>query len=83
MKIFYTQKAAEQLKNFPYETQKRIVKKMRFYAKQKYPLKFAKRLNDYRQGEYRFRIGDCRVIFDAKKDVIYVLKIGKRDKIYN
>jgi len=83
MKIFYTQKAAEQLKNLSYEIQKRIVEKMRFYAKQKNPLKFATRLNDYRQGEYRFRIGNYRVIFDVKKDVIYILKIGKRDKIYN
>ncbi len=83
MRIFYTQKAAEQLKNLPHRVQKRIVEKMRFYVEQKDPLKFAKRLSDYRQGEYRFRIGDCRLIFDVRKDIIYILKIGKRDKIYD
>jgi len=83
MRIFYTQKAAEQLKNLPRETQKRIVEKMRFYLKQKDPLRFAKRLSDYRQGEYRFRVGNQRLVFDVKKGVIYILKIGKRDKIYD
>ena len=83
MEIFYTHKAARQLKNLSYSTQKRIVEKMRFYAKQKDSLKFAKRLIDYREGEYRFRIGKYRLIFDVKNDNIYILKIDKRDKIYD
>ena len=34
--------------------------------------------------EYRFRVGDHRVIyeFDAQQNVIYVLAVGNRDKIY-
>ena len=34
--------------------------------------------------ECRFRVGDHRVIykFDAQKNVIYVLAVGNRDKIY-
>jgi mRNA-degrading endonuclease RelE of RelBE toxin-antitoxin system len=34
--------------------------------------------------EFRFRIGDYRIIyeFDAAKNVIYVLAVGRRDKIY-
>ena len=82
MKIFYTYKAAKQLENLPRSVQKRIVEKMRFYANQKDLLKFAKRLIDYREGEYRFRVGDYRLIFDVIKDTIYILKIDKRDKIY-
>jgi mRNA interferase RelE/StbE len=82
MKVFYTYKAAEQLKNLPHIVQKRISKKMRFYAKQDNPLKFAEHLTDYLEGEFRFRIGDYRIIFDADKNIIYVLKIKKRDKAY-
>ena len=83
MKIFYTHKAANQLRKLPHLVQKRIAKKMRFYAQQKDPLKFAKHLTDHREGEFRFRIGDWRVIFDVKDNIIYVLKIDKRDKAYD
>lgn len=82
MEIFYTNKAVARLKNLPYLVQKRIVQKMRFYANQKNPLKFSKPLIDYREGEFRFRIGKYRLIFDVKNDAIYVLKIEKRDKVY-
>jgi len=82
MIIFYTHKAAKQLKDLPRVVQKRIVEKMRFYAKQDSPLKFAEHLTDYREGEFRFRIGDYRVIFDMDKNTIYILKIKKRDKVY-
>ena len=83
MKVFYTYKAAEQLKNLPRSVQKRIIEKMRFYAVQDNPLKFAERLTDYREGEFRFRVGDYRVIFDVKANTIYILKIRKRDKAYD
>lgn len=83
MKIFYTRKAANQLEKLPRSIQKRIVEKMRFYAKQENPLKFAEHLTDYREGEFRFRIGDYRVIFDIEDDIIYILKIKKRDKAYD
>jgi mRNA interferase RelE/StbE len=83
MKFFYTDRAAKQLKNLPFSIQKRIVEKMRFYAKQKNPIKFAKHLTDYREGEFCFRIGDYRLIFDLTKDKIYILKIAKRDKVYD
>lgn len=82
MEIFYTQKAAKQFKNLPRLIQKRIVEKMRFYASQNDPLKFAKHLSDNREGEFRFRVGDYRLIFDIKNDTIYILKIDKRDKVY-
>jgi mRNA interferase RelE/StbE len=77
MKILYNYKTAKQLENLSYFIQKLIVDKMRFYANQKNPLRFARRLTDYREGEYRFRIGNYRLIFDIKKDTIYILKIAK------
>jgi mRNA interferase RelE/StbE len=82
MKIFYTHRAAEELKSLSKPVQKRIVSKMRFYASQENPLTFAKWLVDVREGQFRFRIGDYRVIFDVAKDSIYVLKIAKRSDVY-
>ena len=82
MKIYYTDKAAKQLADLPRAVQKRIVHKMRFYAEQKDPLKFAERLIDYNEGDFRFRIGDYRLNFDVKDNTIYVLKVARRDKAY-
>ena len=56
---------------------------MRFYIEQGQPLKFAKRLTDYREGEFRFRIGYYRVVFDVKDNTIYIIKIDKRDQAYD
>ena len=83
MKIYYTYKAAKDLENLPLVAQKRITKKMRFYAKQKDPLKFEENLTESREGEFRFRVGDHRVIFDVMKKQIIILVIRKRDKAYN
>jgi len=83
MEILYSDKAARQLRDFPRQIQKRIVDKMRFYAAQENPLRFADHLTDYREGEFRFRIGNYRVIFDASDKTIYVLKVKKRDKAYD
>ncbi len=83
MEIFYTHKAAEQFKNLPRTVQKRIAIKMRFYVKQKDPLKFAKHLVDYREGDFRFRVGAYRLIFDVDRDTIYILKVEKRDRAYD
>jgi mRNA interferase RelE/StbE len=33
-------------------------------------------------GEYRFRIGDYRVIFDIEGNEIVVLRVGHRREIY-
>lgn len=82
MKISYTYKAAKDLENLPFVTQKRIAKKMRFYAEQSDPLKFAEHLTEPREGEFRFRIGDYRVIFDVIRGQIIVLAIRKRDEAY-
>ncbi|RZN73823.1 MAG: hypothetical protein EF807_00235 [Candidatus Methanolliviera hydrocarbonicum] len=35
-----------------------------------------------RIGSYRFRMGDCRVIFDMESENIVILRIGHRRSIY-
>ena len=82
MEIYYTHRAARQLIKLPRSVQTRIAEKMRFYARQENPLRFAESLTDYREGEYRFRIGDYRASFDMKGGRIEVLKVGRRDQMY-
>jgi mRNA interferase RelE/StbE len=83
MKIHYTNKAAEQFKALHPTDQKRIAQKMRFYAEQENPLRFSERLTEPREGEFRFRVGNYRIIFDVTNNKIFVLKIKRRDKAYD
>lgn len=82
MIVYYTYRAAEQLETLPIEIQKRIADKMRFYESRANPLRFAEHLTEPREGEYRFRVGNYRIIFDVVKNKIYVLAIKKRDEAY-
>jgi len=75
-------KAAKELEKLPLQIRKRILKKLKFYSLQKNPLKFAEKLKDQRFGEYRFRIGDYRILFDIKNQKIIILKVGHRKDIY-
>ena len=61
-------------------TRKRISTKMRFYAKQSDPLQFAEPLTG--SNEYRFRIGDYRVIFEVQHDILWITAIKRRDEAY-
>ncbi len=83
MKDFlYSHKVARQFSKLPRVVQSRIAEKMRFYASQDDPLKFAERLTDYREGEYRFRVGDYRGAFDIDNERIIILKVRRRDQMY-
>jgi mRNA-degrading endonuclease RelE of RelBE toxin-antitoxin system len=59
---------------------RRISIKMRFYAAQPDPLKFAEPLTG--SNEYRFRVGDYRVIFEVINDALWVTAIKRRDEAY-
>jgi len=82
MKVEFSRSAFRELKKLPKGVQKRIIDKIEFYTEQKNPLIFAEHTTDFRFGDYRFRIGDYRVIFDFTKDTISILKIGHRKDIY-
>jgi mRNA interferase RelE/StbE len=86
-KIEYTQAAIKSLLSLEKHIQQRIVKKMRFFCDQKNPLVYAKKLRDSKLGEYRFRVGNYRVLFDVTSQgtisVLYVLTIKHRKDIYS
>ena len=82
MKINYTLSAVSDLRVLPKDTQKRIAKKMKFYSGLDEPLKFAEHLTDFRDAEFRFRIGEYRILFDVIGNSIFILKIKHRKDIY-
>lgn len=78
----FTPQALRDLKKLPKDIQKRIIKKLDFYIFSMQPLSFAEHLIDYKIGQYRFRIGDYRVIFDLEGESLVVLTLGHRKDIY-
>ncbi len=82
MKVEFSKSAFRELKKLPKDVQKRIVNKIDFYIKQKDPLIFAEPITDSRFGDYGFRIGDYRAMFDVIKNTIFILKVGNRKNVY-
>lgn len=46
------------------------------------PIKQSKKLIDPKIGQYRFRVGDHRIIFDLDSNKIVILRVGHRREIY-
>lgn len=83
MRITVRPRAMRDLKKLPHEIAHRIIEKLEFYGTGRDPLAFAKPLWDPEViGQYRFRIGDYRVIFDVDNDEVIVLRVGHRKDIY-
>jgi mRNA-degrading endonuclease RelE of RelBE toxin-antitoxin system len=80
MEIIYSKLAGEIFVALPDVIQKRIAKKMRWFAEQEKPLSFAVHITG--SDMYRFRVGDQRIIFKPKDNKIFVVTIRSRDKAY-
>ena len=55
---------------------------MRFYAEAQNPVRFAEHLTDFKDAEFRFRIGEYRILFDVINNSIFILKIKNRKDSY-
>ncbi len=83
MDYYFKPSAVRDLKKLPQSIRRTILDKLDFYTKSVNPLKFAKSLKDKTLGEFRFRIGDWRVVFDVEGGRIIILKVGHRKNIYS
>jgi len=79
-RLVYTRRAERDIKKLESDTKDRIGKALLRYSEE--PLKYAEKLSGPILGEYRFRIGDYRVIFDIEGNEIVVLRVGHRREIY-
>jgi mRNA-degrading endonuclease RelE of RelBE toxin-antitoxin system len=80
MRVRFTLTADDQLDRLPRRLQTRIVEKLEFYSVQPDPFQFAEPLTG--SSEYRFRIGDYRLMFEVMHDTMWVLAIKRRDEAY-
>ncbi|OGG08857.1 hypothetical protein A2154_02175 [Candidatus Gottesmanbacteria bacterium RBG_16_43_7] len=81
-KYEFTPGVDKELRKLPLKIQKLIIVKLDYFASSGHPLIYAQHLINYEMGQYRFRIGDYRVIFDLKDETIVVLSVGHRRNIY-
>jgi mRNA interferase RelE/StbE len=84
--VQYSKNARRDINSIELNTARRISKKIMFFASQEDPLKFAKPIKDNEMGDYRFRIGDYRVLFDLDQKgnirILTILRIKHRKDIY-
>jgi len=80
MEFLFTPTAQEHFAKLSLQMRKRISTKLRFYARQPDPLQFAEPLSG--SHNYRFRVGDYRVIFKVMHETIWIKAIRRRDQAY-
>lgn len=82
-RLVFKPTALKDLKKLPKTLQRRIKEKMEFYLARAEPLDYAVELaGDKKSGEYRFRVGDYRIVFDRQKNTLTVLYIEHRRGVY-
>ena len=82
MEYSFKSSALKELRKLPTDIQNRLVEKLDRYTETENPLRFADSIKDFRFGEYRFRIGDYRILFDVSGGHIVILKVGHRRDVY-
>ena len=82
MEYQLTLAALRDLQKLPPDVQKRIIHKLDFYSKQSNPLVFAKQLINHIAGQFRFRVGDYRIVFNVAQNKMVIHAIGHRRQIY-
>ena len=75
--------ALKDLKKLPINIQKRIAKKLDYILNQNEPLDYAAPLiGNSIAGDYRFRLGDYRVVFDLVKNKLIIILIEHSREVY-
>ncbi len=75
--------AVKDLKKLPTVVRKRIATKLDYYRKRPDPLAYATKLSGFtRGGNYRFCVGQYRIVFDVAGNKIIVLYVEHRREVY-
>ena len=78
----FTKTSLKHFKKLPKDIQIRIIKKLDYFCEQEDPLDFAEPLTRSDLGQYRFRIGDYRAVFDLEDEILVIHEVDNRKDIY-
>jgi mRNA interferase RelE/StbE len=80
MEIAFTPAAWRDWQKLPKQIRSRLETKLLTDARD--PLRHAVKLTSSVIGQYRFRVGDYRIVFDLSENLITILAVGHRKDIY-
>ncbi len=80
--LLYKKPAVKSIQRLSPQIKKRLKQKLEFFASQDDPLSFAKPLTKPADAQYRFRVGNYRVLFDIEQNTIVVLYVQHRKDVY-
>ncbi|MEK7460672.1 MAG: type II toxin-antitoxin system RelE/ParE family toxin [Patescibacteria group bacterium] len=80
--LLYKKPVAKDIQRLPKPIKKRLKLKLEWFINQTDPLQFAEPLTKPADAQYRFRVGNYRILFDIDGQNIVVLHIQHRKDIY-
>lgn len=83
--VLITKRFQRRFKRLPLHVQPRIVDAIETLAMEEDPTRISKKLRGNHYGQYSYRIGNYRIIYDIVRDEIIVLRfieVGVRRSIY-
>ncbi|MBI4548151.1 MAG: type II toxin-antitoxin system RelE/ParE family toxin [Ignavibacteriae bacterium] len=81
-KLLYKKPVAKEIQRLPKQIQKRLKLKLEWFISQTDPLQFAEPLTKPADAQYRFRVGNYRILFDVESQNIVILHIQHRKDVY-
>jgi mRNA interferase RelE/StbE len=81
-RLLYKKPAMKDIQSLSPQIRQRLGKKLVFFAAQTNPFGFAKALTKPADAQYRFRVGNYRVLFDIEGRDIVVLRVQHRKDVY-
>ena len=81
-RVSYKKTAARDIQKLSPQIQKRLRLKLEFFYEQTDPLMFAEPLTKPADAQYRWRVGNYRVLFDIRDETIIILRVQHRSEVY-
>lgn len=81
-RLEFKKPAKKDIQHIDQVSQKRIIQKIKFFMSQQDPLAYAKPLAGKREGNYRWRVGTYRIVFDVDAHTIIILRVQHRSQVY-
>ncbi|GAC1387439.1 MAG: type II toxin-antitoxin system RelE/ParE family toxin [Candidatus Saccharimonadales bacterium] len=80
--LVYKRTAVKSIQKLSPQIRKRLKLKLEYFVALDDPLAFAKALTKPADAQYRFRVGNYRVLFDIEKSNIVILLVQHRKDVY-
>jgi len=81
-RLLYKKPAVREIQKLPESVRKRLKLKLEWFANQNDPREFSKPLTKPADAQYRFRVGNYRILFDIEDQKIIILYIQHRRDVW-